>query len=228
MSKDSYWFRHDANARNDPKMVALRRLHGWASVGIFWSLVEILREQHEYFILLDTLVDLAYDMRADDLPQIVDTCCDIGLLICDEGMISAPALSRNMEAWDKRRLSLAKAGRKGGLSRAQASTVEESTVHKSKEEDKTEYGTHVTLTDTQHQALTDNFGSKVLSKYIDAVNDYCDSSGKVYKDYAAAIRTFLRRDKVEPRNLTRCPKCNKLLPDVGTYCLACGWEKDGD
>ena len=92
---------------------------------------------------------------------------------------------------------------------------------------KEEYGEYVTLTAEQHQKFLDGLGSKTLDKYVAAVNDYCASSGKRYTDYAAAIRTFLRRDNVEMRKgLTRCPQCDKLLPDVGTFCVQCGWVKD--
>ena len=96
------------------------------------------------------------------------------------------------------------------------------------EKNRVEYGSHVLLTEQQHQKLPDAYGSKLLDKYIAAVNDYCDSSGKTYKDYAAAIRSFLRRDKVEPKKgLTRCPKCGKILPDIGTFCVHCEWVKEG-
>ena len=226
--KDSYWFRHDSNARNDPKMVALRRVHGWEGVGIFWALVELLREQQEYFISRDTLVDLAYDMRADDLPQIVDTCCDVGLLVCDDDMVSAPALSRNMEAWDKRRLSLAIAGRKGGLSRAQASTVHKST----EEENKKERAPSVLLTDEEYAKLVESYGTRQAQAAVDKLGKYKLSSsyddkvakGKGYKsDYRAILSWVV--DALDLKKESRCPECKKLLPDVGTYCLACGWEK---
>lgn len=48
MAKDAYWFKHDCNASNDPKLLSIRHIHGWAGAGMYWALVEILREQEGY------------------------------------------------------------------------------------------------------------------------------------------------------------------------------------
>ena len=44
-TKDAYWFSHDSNAKDDPKVVMMIEQLGLESYGIFWVLVEILREQ---------------------------------------------------------------------------------------------------------------------------------------------------------------------------------------
>ena len=46
--KDAYFFSHDCNARNDPKILALRSVYGAEGYGVYFMLVEILREQPEY------------------------------------------------------------------------------------------------------------------------------------------------------------------------------------
>lgn len=38
--KDSFFFPHDYDARNDPKMVDLMCAHGIAGIGVFWCIVE--------------------------------------------------------------------------------------------------------------------------------------------------------------------------------------------
>jgi hypothetical protein len=43
------------------------------------------------------------------------------------------------------------------------------------------------------------YGKDVIEKYSAVVDDYCRASGKRYKDYAAAIRNFMRKDGVEKR-----------------------------
>jgi len=63
-----------------------------------------------------------------------------------------------------------------------------------KPDNKQKYGSHVRLCEKQHKSLKEMLGEDQLSSYIDKVNDYCASKGKKYKDYAATIRNFWRRD----------------------------------
>jgi hypothetical protein len=47
-AKDAYYFSHDANARNDTKILAMRCVYGSEGYGLFWMLVEMMREQSDY------------------------------------------------------------------------------------------------------------------------------------------------------------------------------------
>ena len=40
MPKDTFYFSHDYNARNDEKIKRLIRKHGMQGYGVFWSIVE--------------------------------------------------------------------------------------------------------------------------------------------------------------------------------------------
>lgn len=42
--KDTIYFRHDYNARNDPKLLKLRAKYGLEGLGLYWCIIEILRE----------------------------------------------------------------------------------------------------------------------------------------------------------------------------------------
>ena len=44
MAKDSFWFKHDYNARNDEKVLELRSVYGAEGYGVFWMLVESMAE----------------------------------------------------------------------------------------------------------------------------------------------------------------------------------------
>jgi len=60
------------------------------------------------------------------------------------------------------------------------------------------FGDHVVMTKKQAEKLTSDLGGwKVVEAYIERCNDYCASRGKVYKDYAATIRGWYRRDNPE-------------------------------
>jgi hypothetical protein len=47
-TKDAYWFTHDSNAKDDPKVVMMIEQLGLESYGIFWVLIETLRDQPEF------------------------------------------------------------------------------------------------------------------------------------------------------------------------------------
>lgn len=63
-SKEAYYFSHDSNARQDEKIVALRMKHGWEGYGIYWAIVEKLRECSGFMSICDYNI-IAYDLRTD-------------------------------------------------------------------------------------------------------------------------------------------------------------------
>ena len=46
--KDAYYFPHDSNAKDDPKCMMLIEQLGLEGYGIFWILIETLRDQANY------------------------------------------------------------------------------------------------------------------------------------------------------------------------------------
>ena len=50
--KDSYYFSHDGNARNDPKIKAMRKKHKMMGYGIYWVIIEMMRESEDYTLPL--------------------------------------------------------------------------------------------------------------------------------------------------------------------------------
>lgn len=77
--KDAYFFSHDCNARNDPKILALRSVYGAEGYGVYFMLVEILREQPDYKLAVNKYIwsTLAMQMQveASRLEQIITDCC---------------------------------------------------------------------------------------------------------------------------------------------------------
>ena len=58
------YFSHDSNARNSKKIARLRMKHGAAGYGVYFMLLERLREEENYFCALDYDI-LAFDIRED-------------------------------------------------------------------------------------------------------------------------------------------------------------------
>ena len=59
MSKDAFYFKHDSNAKDDPKCVLLIEQLGMEGYGLFWALVEVLRDQPDYTCPIKLLPALA-------------------------------------------------------------------------------------------------------------------------------------------------------------------------
>lgn len=63
--KDSIYFSHDADARNDEKIIGLIMEHGMEGYGIFWSIIEMLRTATEHKMHLD-YKRIAFALHVDD------------------------------------------------------------------------------------------------------------------------------------------------------------------
>lgn len=61
MKKDAYYFPHFSNARSDSKLLKLRRVMGIEGYGMYFLLLEVLREQTDFKYPLDNIEDLAYE-----------------------------------------------------------------------------------------------------------------------------------------------------------------------
>jgi hypothetical protein len=113
MGKDAYFFSHDANARNDPKMLAMRSVYGAEGYAWYFMLLEIMREQSNYKIPLNkyTFHTLAMQLQCERnaLEKHVKDCCDAfadanGTLLCrDEHFIWSESFLRRMAEIDRKR-----------------------------------------------------------------------------------------------------------------------------
>ena len=116
MTKDSYWFRHDANARNDPRMCRLLMLGGQAAKGSFWDMIEILRESENYRVKISELPAIAFACRFPD--GAIDHMIECELIRVDDECAWSDSLDRRMGELDKIRKKRAKSGRLGGKAKA--------------------------------------------------------------------------------------------------------------
>ena len=104
--KDAYFFSHDCNARNDPKILALRSVYGAEGYGVYFMLIEILREQPDYKLSVNKYIwsTLAMQMQIDasKVEQIVTDCCTefsengSALLVNDGEYLYSASLLRRM------------------------------------------------------------------------------------------------------------------------------------
>ncbi len=71
--KDAYYFPHDSNAKDDPKCIQLIESLGLEGYGIYWVLLEILRDQPEYKYPISALAGIArrYNTTHDKVTAVV-------------------------------------------------------------------------------------------------------------------------------------------------------------
>lgn len=84
---------------------------------------------------------------------------------------------------------------------------------------------HVLLTDDEYSRLCDDYGPATADLYIKKVDEYCEQSGKRYKNYNLAIRnTFMSRDNVKPIHRTEADLYKGLTKDSEGFYV----DKDGN
>lgn len=94
--KESYFFSHDYNARQDPKMQEVLMDYGVAGIGIYWCIIEQLYEQGGR-LLLSNIKAIAFSLHAniDDVRSIVG---NYGLFENDGVEFWSPSVSRRLES----------------------------------------------------------------------------------------------------------------------------------
>jgi len=115
--KDAFWLRHDSNAQHDERILELRAEFGWEGYGLFWALVERMRDAQEYRLAMGTMGGLATSMGLlkPKMLAVVELCCTHGLFAMEEegAYVYSPSLRRRMEEWDTKKAALAEAGKRG-------------------------------------------------------------------------------------------------------------------
>lgn len=115
--KDAYYFSHDSNAKDDFKCMLLIEELGLEGYGIFWILVETLREQDNYKYPLKLLSSLArkYNTTKAKMEVVVK---NYNLFqIEDDIFFFSSSLNRRMQIMNQKREQARLAGIKSGEAR---------------------------------------------------------------------------------------------------------------
>lgn len=112
MEKQSYYFSHDSNARNDVKIIKLRRQLGLEGYGLYWCLIEMLRDAPDNRLPIESTDDIAFSLNISR--EKVDTVINnYGLFNVDADHFFSERLIRNMEQYKDIKQRLSDAGKKG-------------------------------------------------------------------------------------------------------------------
>jgi len=94
MKKEAYYFSHDSNARQDEKIIKLRMKLGWEGYGLYWALIEMLRDAKDYKLETD-YESIAFELRTE-CERIKSVIEDYGLFDIREGMFYSTSLLNRM------------------------------------------------------------------------------------------------------------------------------------
>ena len=111
------YFSHDSNARNSDKLMKVRMGLGAEGYGIFFMLIERLREEEDYKSTVD-YTTLAFDLRVDPekVKQVVENY-DLFKFTEDGKYFYSDSFNERMEMMDLKSKKLAAAGKRGAEKR---------------------------------------------------------------------------------------------------------------
>lgn len=143
MKKEAYYFSHDANAKDDPKILQLRMHLGWEGYGLFWGLIELLRNQPDYR-MQKHYISIAFALQTDQ-KKIESLVNDFDLFATDQEFFWSESLLKRMELKEEKSEKMrnaankrwnkeadAKAMQKHSTSNAKAMQLKESKIKESK------------------------------------------------------------------------------------------------
>lgn len=110
--KESYYFSHDCGSSRDTKIIKLRRKYGWEGYGVFWVIIEIIRETSEYEVEIDAVDDLLFEFKIKR--EIFDYLFECNLLQKDNSCFWSDSLKKRMELRERRVEINRQNGKKGG------------------------------------------------------------------------------------------------------------------
>lgn len=215
MTKDCYYFSHDSNAKDDPKCILLIEQLGPEGYGIFWILIETLRDQvdHRYPLNLIPAIARRFNTTTEKVSVVVK---NYKLFIVeDEEFFHSESLNARMMLMDQKREQARFAGKISGQKRKTlniSSTDDERTFNgcstddeqlkesKLKEsklkEKKDRYITvqHLSITEIEYTKLTEKFSKSVVDEKIKYAENYAKL--KNYKSLYLTLDNWLRKDNI--------------------------------
>lgn len=183
-SETRKYFSHDSNARYDNKLIRLRMRHGAAGYGVYFMILERLREEDDYMSAKDYNM-IAFDLRVDAalVKSVVE---DFGLFaFADDGKcFYSESFNRRMGIKDTLQMKRSAAGKKGNE------------IRWAKNDDDKE-GSDITSHDTPTSSKTtplDN--AECLKRFFDKTN-------------AASIEALLISFRMKPKDINILKKAAK-------------------
>lgn len=130
MGKDAYYFSHDSNARHDIKIKAMVNQYGMTGYGLYWVVIEMLRDTSDYELPLKPYFYQALSseaqMHADVIEAWLKDCIELYELFDQhDGCFYSHSLKKRMALKEDNRQKRSQAGKKGMQNRWSANKDEQ-------------------------------------------------------------------------------------------------------
>jgi hypothetical protein len=201
-TKDAYYFSHDANARNDPKILDMISRYNMVGYAWFWVLVEMLREQSEYKLKLNKCNVYAMQMQctSDEAKKYIQDCInEFELFKTDDVFFWSDSLINRMKLADEK----SEKRRNAALTRwnkinadamqMQCNAIKGNESKGNKKKDIYITAQNLTLTKAEYEKLVDQYGKSAVDSKIEYARNY-----KKLKNYVSLYKTlnnWLKADK---------------------------------
>ena len=108
---------HPSNCRVSSSVLRLLSKEGAAGYGVYWMLLEMLRDAPNFKIPYEPDV-IAYSLHLNDTAIVRNVCEQAGVFsISKDGQLWSPWLQEAMEAYNEKKVKLQEAGRRGAAKR---------------------------------------------------------------------------------------------------------------
>lgn len=206
MPKDTFYFSHDYNARNDEKIKRLIRKHGMQGYGVFWAIIEDLYNNAN--ALRMDYDGIAYDLRSDsDIVRSVIN--DFDLFVFNGDFFGSKSVQERLEQRNIKSESARKsASYRWNNANAMQTQSEGNAIkeRKGKEikgkeiKEKIFYRDNISLSEKEHTSLLSEFGNDEVNKLYDYLSAYkIEKSYKTKSDYLTIKRWVVDAVRKMPR-----------------------------
>ena len=189
MPKDTFYFSHDYNARNDEKIKRLIRKHGMQGYGVFWSIVEDLYNNANALRL--DYDGIAYDLRSDS-DTVFSVINDFDLFVFDVNTFGSLSVQKRLdERNDKSIKARESANKRWNNANALQPQSDSNAIkeRKGKEIKEIKYRDNIYLLEKEKIKLDLEFGEDIVQKCFDFLSSYkVEKSYKTKSDYLTIKR----------------------------------------
>ena len=203
MPKDTFYFSHDYNVRNDEKIKRLIRKHGMQGYGVFWAIIEDLYNNAN---ALRTDYDgIAYDLRSDS-EIVASVINDFDLFVFNGDFFGSNSVQERLD----QRNSKSESARKSASYRwDNANALQTQSEGNAKKErkgkeikgNKIYYRDNISLSEKENTNLITEYGENAVSELYDYLSAYkIEKSYKTKSDYLTIKRWVV--DAVKKHNKT--------------------------
>jgi len=206
MAKDTFYFSHDYNSRNDEKIKFLIRKHGMLGYGIFWAIIEDLYNNAN--ALRNDYEGIAYDFRVDT-NIIKSIITEFDLFVFDNNTFGSLSVQKRLDERDSKSVKARQSASKRWDNANAKQTQSNSNAIKERKEKESKVKETKVKVSKQTLFSESKFIDKEIFKaafigtqyeeanfeyYYEVIKNWSDSKGEKKLDWIATAKNWMARD----------------------------------